>query len=150
MTRRSGLLSITTIAISLGVIAFNCSRPHQPTWTFQSDSMTGVVHSWPDTISGPTGSARSLSGGAGNMKITSGIGPRDTVLFSGHVVDGAAMLSTQRELSITFVTSSKSVLTITPDGRFVLGPGATPDDAARAIVDIATKMFHDQEKSRCK
>jgi hypothetical protein len=38
-------------------------------------------------------------------------------------------------MDITFVTSAKPVLTITPDGRFVVGEGATPDDAAKAIQD---------------
>ena len=43
--------------------------------------------------------------------------------------------------SITFSPGGKTVLTITPDGRFVLGEGATVDDAAKAICEIATRIM---------
>ena len=43
--------------------------------------------------------------------------------------------------SITFSPGGKTVLTITPDGRFVLGDGATVDDAANAICEIASRIM---------
>ena len=56
--------------------------------------------------------------------------------------------------TITFSThqgdESRVVLTITAEGRFVLGPGATHDEAAQAIVDIATKLFREQGGSEPK
>lgn len=43
--------------------------------------------------------------------------------------------------TITFFATAKPVLKITPEGRFLLGEGATADDAAKAIVEIAENRW---------
>lgn len=41
---------------------------------------------------------------------------------------------------VTFRNGDKPILTITHDGRFVLGPGASIDEAANALVKAATAL----------
>ena len=52
------------------------------------------------------------------------------------------------ERTLTFSTRpNRVVLTITASGEFKLGPDATVDEAAQAIVDIATRLFREQREA---
>lgn len=46
---------------------------------------------------------------------------------------------------MSFGVAAKEVLRITPDGRFILGDGATNDDAAQAILAAARYVWDERQ-----
>lgn len=63
----------------------------------------------------------------------------------GHV---ASLRAELREANLTFSLNSKSVLTITHEGRFVLKEGATMDEAALALVKAGESVFGELLRDR--
>lgn len=120
----AGQLITTGLIVGTVATVFLTCTPHpstQPVYTFEADSATGFYRT-PDTT-------------AGSMAITADTG--DARVNS----NGTLMMSTQAEQSLTFVTRSQTVFTITPEGKFILGPGATVDDVARAIATLAEQYI---------
>ncbi len=123
------------IVVTSGLMCGPTPEP-RPTFAFSTDSSTGLIRS----LTQPE-----PRGGAGHMKITAGTGDTRPTHFKFDTLTTTAtyepLMITTPVQSVVFVNSGKEILTITPEGKFILGPGATVDSAAMAIVLIAEQYM---------